>query len=341
MSCAHFGLTSEGFGVNMIELSNSNGLVVKCIPYGCCITNIMLPSPQGPADIVLGFDELSGYEADKTGQGAFIGRYANRIKDASVRIAGKDYALMKNEGESYLHGLLQHRLFTVAGSCEKFVKFETVSKDGEEGFPGELEITVTYSLGDDNRLTMDYFARTNADTHINLTNHAYFDLACGRDETIEKHLLRIASDAFLETSEDLIPTGKKIGVEGTPFDFREKKPIGRDIGADDINLKIGRGYDHCFVLNGKPGELSLAAEAISPDGARSMKVFTTQPAIQLYTGNFLDGTITGKGRRFNRRSAFCLETQHYPDTPHHPDFPSTLLKPGEEFHETTALEFSF
>ena len=342
MSRTLFGVTADGLDVDMIELRNKNGLVVKCIPFGCCITHILLPSQRGPADIVLGFDKLSEYEADKTWQGAFVGRYANRIKGAPVRIGERDYALVKNDGGNYLHGALNKRVFTVEEADVKSVKFKTVSKDGEEGFPGELEITVVYSLGDDNRFTMDYFARTSADTHLNLTNHAYFDLSRGHDETIEKHLLRIESDAFLETTEDQIPTGKKINVDGTPFDFRNKKPIGRDIGADDINLKLGHGYDHCFLLKqGKPGELSFAAEAASPEGDLSLKVFTTQPAVQLYTGNFLDGTLAGKGRTFNRRAAFCLETQHYPDTPHHPDFPSTLLRPGEEFREKTVLEFSF
>jgi aldose 1-epimerase len=342
MSRINFGVTADGFDVDMIELRNKNGLVVKCIPYGCRITHILLPSQKGPADIVLGFDKISGYEADNTGQGAFIGRYANRIKGASAKIGGRDYPLMKNDGSNYLHGVLQNRVFDVEEANDKSVKFKIVSKDGEEGFPGELEITVIYSLSDDNRFTMDYFARTSADTHINLTNHAYFDLSCGFDQTIEKHLLRIESDAFLETTEDLIPSGKKINVDGTPLDFRKKKPIGRDIGADDINLKFGRGYDHCFLLKqGKPGELSLAAEASCPEDELSMKIFTTQPAIQFYTGNFLDGTLNGKGRAFNHRAAFCIETQHYPDTPHHPDFPPTLLRPGEEFHETTVLEFSF
>lgn len=342
MSRTNFGVTADGLEVDIIELRSENGVVVKCIPYGCCITNILLPSPQGPVDIVLGFDKISGYEADSTGQGAFIGRYANRIRGASARIGDRDYALMKNDGNNYLHGLLMNRLFSIEEADDKSVKFRTVSRDGEEGFPGELEVTVVYSLGRDDGLTMDYFARTSADTHINLTNHAYFDLSCGCGDTIEKHLLRIESDAFLETEEDLIPTGRKINVEGTPLDFRSWKPIGRDIGANDINLKYGRGYDHCFILKkDKPGELSLAAEATSPEGERTMKVFTTQPAMQLYTGNFLDGTLSGKGRTFNYRSAFCLETQHYPDTPHHLDFPSTLLKPGEEFHETTVLKFGF
>ena len=341
MSRTHFGVTADGIDVDMIELRNENGLIVKCISYGCRITNILLPSPQGPADIILGFDELSEYEADKTWQGSFVGRYANRIKGAAFNIGGKDYTLMKNEGDNYLHGTLEKRVFTVEEADEKSVKFKTISKDGEEGFPGELDVTVIYSLSDDNRLTMEYFAGTSADTHLNFTNHSYFDLSCGRDETIEKHLLQIESDSLLETTDDYIPT-VEMKVEGTPFDFRSKKPIGRDINADDKNLKIMGGYDHNYNLKqDKPGELIFAAEATSPDGERSIKVFTTQPAIQFYTGNFLDGLRSGKGRTFNKRAAFTLETQNYPDAPNRPDFPSSLLKPGEEYHRTTVLQFSF
>jgi len=341
MSRTHFGVTVDGLDVDMIELRNKNGVVVKCISYGCRITNILLPSPQGPADIILGYDKLSEYEADKTWQGAFVGRYANRIKGAAFSLGGKNYALMKNEGGNYLHGALEKRVFTVEESDGKSVKFKTISEDGEEGFPGELEITVVYSLGDDNRFTMEYFARTSADTHINFTNHSYFDLSCGRDGTIEKHLMRIESDAILETTDDYIPT-VEMNVEGTPFDFRNRKPIGRDIGADDKNLKIMGGYDNNYNLKqGKPGELVFAAEATSPEGERSIRVFTTLPAIQFYTANHLDGTLTGKGRTFNKRAAFTLETQSYPDAPNRPDFPSTLLKPGEEYHETTVFEFGF
>jgi aldose 1-epimerase len=342
MGRKHFGATADGRSIDQFELQNRNGVIVKCIPYGCCITNILLPSASGHADIVLGFDNLAGYESDKTGQGAFIGRYGTRIKDAVITVGGREYKLIKNDGENYLHGNLKKRVFTAEPESEKTVTFKTVSLAGEEGFPGELRITVKYSLGDDDKFTMDYFAQTDADTYINLTNHTYFDLAEGIDETIENHLLRIESEGFLETAEDLIPTGKTIKVAGTPFDFRHQKTIGRDIGADDINLKYGRGYDHCFLIKQEePGGLSLAAEACSPGGEHSMKVFTTQPAMQFYTGNFLDGTVTGKGRVFNRRAAFCLETQHYPDAPSHPEFPSTLLKPGEEYHETTVLEFGF
>ncbi|GHV33028.1 aldose 1-epimerase [Synergistales bacterium] len=342
MGRKYFGKTKDGRDVEQLELRNKNGVVIKCINYGCRVTNILLPSALGQADIVLGFDDIESYEDDKTSQGAFIGRYGNRIKDAKFSLSGHDYKLLQNDGGNYLHGTLSKRLFTVSSASDSEVVFKAVSPAGEEGFPGELKLTVTYSLDDENKFTMDYTAVTDADTHINLTNHTYFDLSLGSDETIEKHLLRIESDRFLEVTEDLIPTGKIIDAAGTPFDFTHSKAIGRDITQDDVNLKIGRGYDHCFLLkNGGGGELTLAAEVSSPSGGRSIKIFTTQPAIQLYTGNFLDGKPKGKGRIFTRRSAFCLETQHYPDTPHHPKFPSTLLKSGEKFHETTVFQFGF
>jgi aldose 1-epimerase len=342
MSREFFGVAADGRRVDQFELRNGNGVTVRCVPYGCRITSILLPAASGHRDIVLGFDSLDQYEADGAGHGAFIGRYANRIEGASVRIGGRDYRLLKNDGGNFLHGSLNKRLFTAESEARNSVTFKTVSRDGEDGFPGNLSITVRYALDDGNRLTMEYFAATDADTHVNLTNHAYFNLAAGMDETIENHLLRVESGAFLETTEKLIPTGRVIPVNGTPFDFRGWKTIGRDINSGDINLKYGRGYDHCFLIERKgPAGLSLAAEARSPDGELTMKVFTTQPAVQFYTGNFLDGTAHGKGRQISRRAGFCLETQHYPDAPHHPGFPSTLLKPEEEFHETTVLEFVF
>ena len=342
MSREFFGVTSDGRRVDQYMLRNGNGVTVKCVPYGCRITGILLPAASGHKDIVLGFDSLAQYEADGAAHGAFIGRYANRIKGASVRIGGRDYGLPKNDWGNFLHGSLNKRLFTAESEARDSVTFKTASPDGEDGFPGNMSITVRYALDDGDRLTMEYFARTDADTHFNLTNHAYFNLSAGMDGTIENHLLRIESGAFLETTEELIPTGRMIPVNGTPFDFRDWKTIGRDINSDDVNLKYGHGYDHCFLIKRRdPAGLSLAAEARSPNGDISMRVLTTQPAVQFYTGNFLDGTEKGKGCRMNRRAGFCLETQHYPDAPHHPGLPSTLLKLQEEFHETTVLEFGF
>ncbi|MDR0652827.1 MAG: galactose mutarotase [Synergistaceae bacterium] len=342
MKPKHFGVTEDGQDVDLFELQNRNGVIVRCINYGCCITNILLPSASGHADIVLGFDDVAGYESDNSSQGAFIGRYANRIKGAEMTIGGRDFKLTQNDGANYLHGSLSKRVFAAEADDDGTVIFKTVSDDGEDGFPGNLRITVKYRLDDDDKFTMEYFALTDTDTYVNFTNHAYFDLTEGIDETIEDHILQIESDSFLEATDDLIPTGRILPVDGTPLDFRRQKTIGRDISSDDKHIKAGRGYDHTFILNPPKTEAPvLAAEACAPNGERSIRVFTTQPAVHLYTGNFLDGTLKGKGRIFTHRSAFCLETGHYPDSPHNPEFPTTLLRPGEEFHETTVLQFGF
>jgi aldose 1-epimerase len=342
MKRKHFGVTEDGQDVDQFELQNRNGVIVRCINYGCCITNVLLPSASGHADIVLGFDDAAGYESDNSSQGAFVGRYANRIRGAEMTIGGRDYKLTQNDGANYLHGSLGKRVFAAETDAGGNVIFKTVSPDGEDGFPGNLKVTVKYALDDEDKFIMEYFAATDADTFVNFTNHAYFDLAGGIDETIENHLLQINGDSFLESGGDLIPTGRILPAEGTPLDFRHQKTIGRDISADDKNIKTGRGYDHTFILNSHNAEAPvLAAEACAPDGERSIRVFTTQPAVHLYTGNFLDGTLKGKGRVFTRRSAFCLETGHYPDSPHHPEFPTTLLQPGKEFHETTVIQFGF
>jgi aldose 1-epimerase len=342
MKSERFGVTGDGQGVDLFELRNRNGVIVRCINYGCRITNILLPSVSGHADIALGFDDVAGYESDNSSQGAFVGRYANRIKGAEMTIGDRDYKLTQNDGANYLHGSLAKRVFAAEADSGETVIFKTVSDDGEDGFPGNLDVTVKYTLGDDDKFTMEYFARTDADTYVNFTNHTYFNLAGGIGETIENHILQIESGAFLEVGGDLIPTGRILPADGTPLNFRHQKTIGRDISSDDEHIKAGRGYDHTFILNHlKTKDLVLAAEACAPDGERLIRVFTTQPAVHLYTGNFLDGTLKGKGRVFTHRSAFCLETGHYPDSPHHPEFPTTLLRPGEEFHETTVLQFEF
>jgi aldose 1-epimerase len=335
------GTTRDGREVEQFILQNKNGVVVKCISYGCRLTGILLPVGAGRADILLGYDSLAEYEADDASQGAFVGRYANRIKNAEFTLSGRKYRLLKNDGANYLHGSLSGHVFAAKVAGENSVLFSDVSPAGEDGFPGELKTSVLYSLDDSNRFTMDIRAVTDADTHVNFVNHSYFDLSAGADETVENHVLRLDSRRILEISEDLCPTGRVLETPGTAFDFTAGKKIGRDIEADDVQLKLARGYDHCFLLDHARKELSMIAEATDPTGSVTLKALTTQPAVQLYTGNFLTGKDRGKGRVFNRRSGFCLETQHYPDSPNHPEFPSTLLRPGEEFHETTALEFHF
>lgn len=338
--CKFYGRTKQGDDVLQFSLENKNGLVVRCLNYGCRLTHLLLPFASGYEDILLGYDSLDEYEADSFFLGALVGRYANRIRGASFDLSGKKYALQKNDGENYLHGNFHRRVFEAEVAGESGVLFSYASPAGEDGFPGRLDVRVIYSLDDENRLTVDCRAATDADTHVNLTTHPYFDLSAGKDDTIEGQVLQLNARRFVEIDADLCPTGRLIETEGGPFDFSRPKPIGRDIESNDVQLKRADGYDHCFAVAGDGTEgLALAAEASDAAGKRRLSVFTTQPGVQFYTGNFLSGK--GKGRIFNRRSGFCLETQHYPDSPNHPGFPSTLLSPGEEYHEKTVLQFSF
>lgn len=328
--------------ISLFVLANARGMTVSLINYGARIAGIEIPTSGGSREIVLGFDDLSGYESDTASHGATVGRYANRIKNASFTLGGKIFKLTQNDGSNFLHGSFAHRVFD-AETTRNGVIFTYRSPDGEDGFPGNLEARVSYTL-DGDRLTIEWSATTDAETVVNMTNHAYFDLSGGKDLDIGGHVLQINSSKFLESGEDLCPTGKFLPVEGTPFDFTKPKQIGRDIDKKDRQLKVGGGYDHCFVIDGYDGKgknLRHATTATAPDASISMKIFTTQPGIQLYTGNALDGTGFGRGRVHTRRSAFCLETQHYPDSPNHPEFPTTTLKPGEEYRETTVFEFGY
>lgn len=338
-----YGALGEGGAVRQYSLRNKNGMEVRCIDYGCRITNILLPAKDGPVDVVLGFDGLAGYEADKSAcHGAFVGRYANRIEGARLEVGGKEYRLTLNDGGNFLHGSFANRLFEGEVIGETSVTFTYTSPDGEDGFPGELWLGVTYTLTDQNELIFDYRAVSRADTHINLTNHSYFNLSGDFSRSIEDHLLWLNSRHFLEADAALCPTGRMPAAAGGAFDFTREKPIGRDIGAKDPQLEIGGGYDHCFILEKEsPTGLAQAARALHPQSGRALLVYTTQPAVQFYTGNFLDGTPGKGGLPMARRSGFCLETQHYPCTPSHPDFPPTLLRAGEKFHELTVLQFEF
>lgn len=333
-----YGRTENGETVERFILQNRSGMLVRCLDYGCRLTHIVLPAKAGGENILLGYDSLAGYEGDPFFMGALIGRYANRIKGATFSLSGKKYALTRSDGENYLHGSFHRCIFKAEAAGENAVLFSGVSPSGEDGFPGELRVRVLYSLDDENRLTAEYRAVCDAQTHVNLTNHAYFDLSAGCDDSVERHLLRLNSGRFLEVGADLCPTGRVRATEGA-FDFSDFKAVGRDIEANDPQLKIAGGYDHCFVLEtrGEDGPI-FAAELSDSLGSRHMKVFTTQPAVQLYTGNFL--TAAGAGG-FSRRRGLSLETQRYPDSPNHPDFPSTLLRPGEEYREITVYQFEF
>jgi aldose 1-epimerase len=298
------------------------------------------------ADVVLGFDHLDDYLGNDPFFGALVGRYANRIDKARFTLDGVEYKLAKNDGENSLHGGLKgfdKKAWKAREPSKDHPALELtyLSKDGEEGYPGNLNVKVVYTLTDSNELRIDYTATTDKNTVLNLTNHSYFNLAGQGSGDVLKHVLMINADRFTPIDAALTPTGELRSVAGTPLDFRKPTAIGARIDDDNEQLKFGKGYDHNFVLNHKGNDLTLAARVTEPQSGRVLEVLTTQPGVQLYTGNFLDGTIHGKGGKvYGRRSAFCLETQHFPDSPNQPKFPSTELKPGQTYHQTTIYKFS-
>lgn len=341
-----FGRTSDGTPVELFTLANSKGVRVAITNYGGIIVSLSTPDRNGqPGDIVLGFERLDDYLKGHPYFGAIIGRYGNRIARGRFVLDGVEYRLAQNNGENHLHGGLvgfdkkvwQARDFTDAEGQHLELRYR--SPDGEEGYPGNLDVTVTYTLNERNQLRIDYVATTDKPTVVNLTNHSYFNLAGEGD--ILGHILRINADYFTPVDAGLIPTGELRPVKGTPFDFTEPHAIGERIEQDDEQLRFGRGYDHNFVLRGGGGSLAEAAEVYEPRTGRVLRVLTTEPGMQFYTGNFLDGSLKGKyGRVYARRTGFCLETQHFPDSPNKPQFPSTVLRPGQTYRSTTIFEFS-
>ncbi|HWR54788.1 MAG TPA: aldose epimerase family protein [Bryobacteraceae bacterium] len=342
-----YGKTADGRDIQLYTLTNKNGMTVAIMNYGGIITSIKTPDRSGKLDdIVLGFDSVDGYLQTHPYFGALIGRYGNRIAKATFTLNGTVYKLAANDGANHLHGgikgfdkvLWDARESADASSQRLELKY--VSKDGEEGYPGTLSTTVVYTLTDENDLRIDYSATTDKDTVLNLTNHSYFNLAGQGQGDILSHEMMIAADRFTPIDAGLIPTGELKPVEGTPFDFRKPTAIGAHIDDDDEQLVRGKGYDHNFVLNRSGSDLELAARVSEPKSGRVLEVLTTQPGIQFYTGNFLDGTLTGKGGKvYEQRYGFCLETQHFPDSPNQPKFPSTVLKPGEQYRTTTLYRF--
>ena len=334
-----FGKLKDGTPIDLYTLK-SGSLEAEIMNYGGIVVSLKVPDRSGKvADVVLGYDTLDDYVRNNPFFGAIVGRYGNRIAKGKFKLDGHEYALAVNNGENSLHGGtagFDKRVWSGRIEGDALV-LKYVSKDGEENYPGNLSTTVKYRLRTDG-LRIEYTATTDKDTVVNLTNHSYFNLA-GQDDVLN-HEVTIQADRFTPVDQGLIPTGELRKVEGTPFDFRTPHRIGERISNEDEQLRFGQGYDHNWVLTRKGGELSLAARVSEPSTGRVMEVFTTEPGLQFYTGNFLDGTITGKGGKvYSRRSAFCMETQHFPDSPNHPSFPSTELKPGHTYHTITEYRF--
>jgi aldose 1-epimerase len=348
-----YGRTQDGTKIAMYNLSNGRGMSVELLNYGALLASVKTPDRNGkPGEITLGFDDWAGWEKNPPYFGVTTGRYANRIAKGKFTIDGKEYTLATNNGPNHLHGGLKGfnrqvwkgESFMSADAIGEPVKagdfigmkFTYRSKDGEEGYPGNLDVTVTYTLKDNNELRIDYTATTDKPTVVNLTNHTYWNLAGRGSGTVLDQELMVNADRYLPVDDGSIPTGELAAVKGTPMDLTKPQKIGARI-ADVVGG--GGGYDHCYVLNKiKPGSLELCAKAHDPKSGRTMEILTTEPGVQLYTGNFLSGDKNAGG--FAKHHAFCLETQHYPDSPNKPKFPTTLLKPGETFESTTVYRFS-
>jgi aldose 1-epimerase len=343
-----FGKMSDGVLVDLYTMTNSNGISAAITTYGGRVVSLKTPDKKGTAgDIILGFDSLDGYLADNPYFGALIGRYGNRIGKAQFTLNGKLYKLVANDGPNSLHGGKVGFDKDLWSGLDKSttdtasVELRYTSKDMEEGYPGELATIITYSLTPQNELKIEYKATTGRDTVLNLTNHTYWNLAGAGQGDILGHQLTIPASKFTPVDATLIPTGELKSLDGSPFDFRTATAIGARINADDQQLKFGKGYDHNYVLDSTDGSLARCALVHDPNSGRTMEVLTTQPGLQFYTGNFLDGKIKGKGGNvYPFRGALCLETQHFPDSPNKPAFPTTILKPGEEYKHTTVYKFS-
>lgn len=342
-----FGTTPDGQPVRLYTLGNGRGMTAEIITYGAIVVSLTAPDKDGEFDdVVLGYDNLADYIKVTPYFGAIVGRYGNRIDKGKFTLDGTTYRLATNDGENHLHGGIKGfdkvvwQDEPVDRSDAVGVKLSYLSEDGEEGYPGNLKVSVTYLLTDRNELRIEYEATTDEATPINVTHHGYFNLTGGR-RNILGHELMLNADRFTPVDEGLIPTGELRPVEGTPMDFRKRTPIGARIDDDYEQLQFGGGYDHNWVLNKKGDAMTLAAEVYEPTTGRLMTVRTTEPGVQFYAGNFLDGTITGKdGVVYTHRYGFCLETQHYPDSPNKPDFPSTILRPGRVHKTTTVYAFS-
>jgi aldose 1-epimerase len=339
--------TQDGRPITLYTLTNANGVEVDAMNYGGIIVSIRVPDRKGQfADVVLGHENLEGYTPNPPYLGAIVGRYANRIANGSFTLDGKTYTLPKNDGSNTLHGGTEKTFNKVVWDGEPLkgnsgVTFTYLSKDGDDGWPGNLKVRVTYTLTNANELVIDYEATSDKATPINLSQHSYFNLSGEGNGDILHHELMLNADRFTPVDKNLIPTGELRPVKGTPLDFTQPTRIGARIDDHYEQLVLGHGYDHNWVVNRKGDGLTLAARVYEPTSGRVLEVSTTQPGVQFYTGNFLDGTVTGKkGHVYKHRYGFCLETQHFPDSPNHPEFPTTTLKPGETFRQKTVFKFS-
>ncbi len=332
-----FGVTAAGEPVTRFTLQNAAGMAVSVLDYGCTIQRILVPDCAGRlVSVALGYEDLEGYARGSSFLGALVGRYANRIRGAAFPLNGKTVRLEPNDGQNHLHGVYPATVFPARAEGETLV-FRRRSPDGEEGFPGNLDLEIRYTLREDNALRLTYLARTDADTVLNLTNHTYFNLN-GQGDVLD-HWLRLSADRFTESDAQLLPTGHILPVDGTPMDFRAGRRIGDGISSDFDQIRLARGYDHNFILRCGTGTLRPFAEAVGDRTGIRLEAFTTQPAVQLYTGNYLDEDAA-PGARWPRYGGFCLETQHFPDAPNHPAFPSTVLRPGERYRHETVYRFS-
>ena len=338
-----FGVTKNGDKVDEYIISNPGGLEISVLNYGCVIKNLFVPTKTGPVDVVVGHDTLADYEADfnssgSTCCGAFVGRYANRIENAEFSLSGKTYKLEANNGKNHLHGTFPRKIYDVKMFGDTLL-METESPAGEDGFPGNLKVSVRYILTPDNTLRMDYRVSTDEDTIINLTNHTYFNLDGGGNVLGQK--LRIYASNYLEGNNETCPTGKILPVDGTPMDFRTSKPLGRDIRADFPALRYGKGYDNCWAVDDwRADEEMTGAELYDPKSGRRLSVRSTQPGVQVYTGNWLAGSPLSKsGRPYADYDGVAIECQGFPDAPNRPDFPSAELRPGEAYRRTIRFRF--
>jgi aldose 1-epimerase len=347
---SYFGRTKDREAVYRYVLANKKGVEAVVINYGADLVSLKVPDRDGnSADVVLGYDTLDGYQGGQSFFGGTIGRYANRIAGGQFALDGTLFHIPKNDGPNSLHGGtmgFNKRVWTAVDRSRGdagVLELSYASPDGEEGYPGTLQVKVSYTLPmESNELRIDYSASTDKDTVVNLTNHSYFNLSGVASREIVDHQLLLRAPEFTPVDSALIPTGEVRAVDGTPFDFRTPTAIGARINQDDEQLKFGKGYDHNWVLEGtEKGALQLAAQLFEPTSGRVLEVLTTEPGIQFYSGNFLDGKVRGKGGQlYGYRTGLCLETQHFPDSPNHPSFPTTELKAGETYRSTTILRFS-